>query len=319
MKEGSTLRTGENSLGIDNLGMDTDMQYFKKYEKYLREAPGNYIRKEIALSPDIAGIRYFDDPLFGVGDAEDPLFARMNASDAANLPGLRLPGEWLPGAKSVISIFFPFSAEVRQSNQPDAEEVGAPFLHARIEGHEMIFDLCRKIAGDLEESGERALVPSLDKRFWAVETPGTNRAAPSARFAFTSAWSERHAAYVCGLGTFGLSKGLITEKGICGRFGSVITTAEFPVTERKYRGLYEYCTGCGACIRNCPVDAISFCDGKKHPECKVYVDASRVKYAPRYGCAKCQVGVPCMDRRPVREDVIPDGDSVDEQKKNECS
>lgn len=270
----------------------------RRYERYLRESPGNYIREEIALSPDSIGIRYFDELLFGVADAADPLFLRMKTSAAANLPGLRLPGEWLPGARSVISIFFPFSEAVRQSNRPDEEEVGAPFLHARIEGHEMIFELCRKIAADFEENGERAVVPSLDAHFWSVETPGTDQAVPDPAYGFTSAWSERHAAYVCGLGTFGLSKGLITEKGICGRFGSVITTAQLPPTPRQYEGLYDYCIRCGACIRNCPVDAISFKEGKKHPECKVYVDASKERYAPRYGCAKCQVGVPCMDRKP---------------------
>ena len=270
-----------------------------RYRQYLRSAPGNYIEKSIALTPEIAGIRYFDDPLFGIADAGDPLFERMREEASANLPGMRLPVEWLPGARRVISIFFPFSKEVIDSNRPDEEEVGGPFLHARIEGHQMISQMCRKIALDLEEAGERAIVPSLDPAFWAVQAPGDNPSVPDPSYAFTSAWSERHAAYVCGLGTFGLSKGLITEKGMCGRFGSLITSADLPVTPRTYRGLYDYCIRCGACISRCPVGAISFAEGKNHPVCKKYVDASMVKYAPRYGCAKCQVGVPCMDRKPA--------------------
>ena len=86
----------------------------------------------------------------------------------------------------------------------------------------------------------------MEPGFWTEETSR-----------FTSSWSERHVAFVCGLGTFGLSKGLITEKGICGRFGSVVTTAELPRTERPYTGIYEYCIQCRACARNCPVGAIS--------------------------------------------------------------
>ena len=39
---------------------------------------------------------------------------------------------------------------------------------------------------------------------------------------YASNWSERHVAYVCGLGTFGC-QGLITSKGLAGRFGSIIT------------------------------------------------------------------------------------------------
>ena len=33
-----------------------------------------------------------------------------------------------------------------------------------------------------------------------------------------------HAAYLCGLGTFGLSRGIITKPGMAGRFGSIMKT-----------------------------------------------------------------------------------------------
>ena len=69
----------------------------------------------------------------------------------------------------------------------------------------------------------------------------------SAQCCLTSLWSERHAAYVCGLRTFGLSKGLITKKGIAGRFTSLITDLPLLADERAYTDVYEYCTRCGAC------------------------------------------------------------------------
>jgi hypothetical protein len=39
----------------------------------------------------------------------------------------------------------------------------------------------------------------------------------------TSNWSERHSAYIAGLGTFCLSYSLISEKGCAGRYGTVVT------------------------------------------------------------------------------------------------
>lgn len=88
-----------------------------------------------------------------------------------------------------------------------------------------------------------AVYPAADSRFGMLTQ-------------FASNWSERHVAYICGLGTFGLSKGLITKKGIAGRFGSVVTSAVLPVTQREYSNPFEYCTMCGKCAINCPAHAI---------------------------------------------------------------
>lgn len=133
-----------------------------------------------------------------------------------------------------------------------------------------------------------------------MEHRGTDRRFPS-QAAFTSRWSERHAAYISGLGTFGLHKGLITERGTCGRFVSVLTDLPLPPTPRPYTGLYDYCTHCGACVRRCPVGAISQKAGKDHVACAYFVDWTMALYAPRYGCGKCQVGVPCQSRNPRKK------------------
>ncbi len=100
--------------------------------------------------------------------------------------------------------------------------------------------------------------------------------------------------------TFGLSKGLITEKGMAGRIGSVITDAVFPATKRNYTGIYDYCIRCGACLRRCPPKAISLEYGKDHMICAPFIGKTRELYNPRYGCGKCQVHVPCESRIPVR-------------------
>ena len=112
-------------------------------------------------------------------------------------------------------------------------------------------------------------------------------------------WSERHVAYLCGLGTFGLSKGIITRKGMAGRFASLVTALELPADERPYKGLYDYCIRCGECIRRCPVRAISE-EGKEHKPCHDWLLHVKKEYAPRLGCGKCQTAVPCESGIPLR-------------------
>jgi epoxyqueuosine reductase len=115
---------------------------------------------------------------------------------------------------------------------------------------------------------------------------------------FTSNWSERHVAFVCGLGTFGLSKGLITPKGVAGRFASIITELYLPPDKREYEDIYEYCSMCGKCAKNCPANAITIENGKNDYACFAFLKKTSEKYKPRYGCGKCQVGVPCESRIP---------------------
>ena len=118
--------------------------------------------------------------------------------------------------------------------------------------------------------------------------------------AYHSNWSERHIAYICGLGTFSLTRGIITEKGAAGRLGSVVTTAALPVTERPYSGIDDYCIKCGACIDRCPVNAISLETGKDNYACHNALLESKKVYPGYVGCGKCQVGVPCEYTRPVQ-------------------
>jgi epoxyqueuosine reductase QueG len=170
------------------------------------------------------------------------------------------------------------------------------WLHARIEGQTFIFEICEHLKACLEDSGFRCLVPSLESRF-SSKSPYTGD--KTRQDYYTSNWSERHVAQVCGLGTFGLSRGLITKKGMAGRFGSLVTDAFFEPDRRPYTRYDEYCTRCGACARNCPAGAISLGEGKRHPPCSEFLGLTGKKHAPRYGCGKCQVRVPCENGIPA--------------------
>ena len=265
--------------------------------RFVAEAPGNVIGPERALAPEWAGLRLYEEPLVGTADAGDPLFAALQAPEAVG-PWFRVPGDWLPGARTVLSFFLPFSRRVRESNIPGRDPSGG-WLHGRVEGQAFLMEACRYLKARLEAEGYEAVIPCDCPEFWSVGRAGSNPRAWDPSASFTSVWSERHVAYVCGLGTFGLSRGLITEKGQCGRFGSLVTTAPLPATPRPCTGLYDYCTRCGACAARCPAGAISLAEGKAHPPCAAYLAVTGRRFPPRYGCGKCQVGVPCMSRIPL--------------------
>jgi epoxyqueuosine reductase QueG len=101
------------------------------------------------------------------------------------------------------------------------------------------------------------------------------------------------------LGTFGLSKGLITRKGTAGRFGSILTDLFLTPDTREYKDVYEYCNMCGICAKKCPSSAISVENGKDCLPCYEFIEETLRKNYPRYGCGKCQVGVPCESRIPL--------------------
>ncbi|MCD8053112.1 MAG: 4Fe-4S binding protein [Lachnospiraceae bacterium] len=279
-------------------------------ESLWQDWPENAQAGDYAMRPELAGVPFFERPLLGVADAEDSLFQDMKRPGVIG-PHYLLPGEWLPGARTVISLFFPFTEAVRESNRRNREHASALWQHARIDGELALVAFKRRLAARLIAEGYEALVPSDDVRYQVTEPVSSN-------------WSERHAAFIAGLGTFGMSRGLITKRGMAGRFASVITTAVFSATKRPYTEVYEYCTRCGACARRCPAEAIHperpMNEAKDQVECGAYLDILKQKtkrgedtrppeeqdgYRPAYtrdyfGCGKCQVGVPCEAGRPVK-------------------
>ncbi len=279
--------------------MLTKQTFEHKAEQFTNESELNYISKEEANEESLIGMRLYDDPLIGYGDVNDSLFTEMQKPGVVG-PQFMLPNEWLENAATVISFFLPFTDEVKKSNYSSDGIPSNPWLYGRVEGQRFVINFSNYLKKILEENGYEAVIPAADKRFRSVQTPNANQEGLWKDAAFTSNWSERHAAFICGLGTFGLSKGIITAKGMAGRFGSIITNAPFEITKRLYTEIYEYCTNCGACMRRCPAQAISIENGKDHVKCGAFVSETGVKYAPRYGCGKCQVKVPCESRIPKK-------------------
>ena len=268
--------------------------FIKALVNFVKTSPGNYLAEAIALKPELAGMQIYDEPLIGCAASDDFYFTEARKPEIIG-PHFISPEEWLPGAKTVISIFLPFTVRVREANRQDMAWPADEWLHGRIEGHAFQNILCRFALELLEKEGFPSMAPMTDSRF-KTGSPVIKDKTEQANY--TSNWSERHAAYAAGLGTFGLSKGLISRKGVAGRYLSIITCLALEPDKRPYTGAYDYCTNCGACIRNCPAKAISKEHGKIHYPCSEFLDSVKAKHSPYYGCGKCQVKVPCESMAP---------------------
>ncbi len=280
-------------------------ELIERIADFVAESRDNFISEEDAIYPGLAGMKIYEGPLVGFAQAGDALFVTEFKKEGVIHPEYRTPSEWLPGARTVVSFFLPFTKEVKRSNRKQSDtphEPGIPqrcsaeWLHGRIEGQIFLNKVTDYMQSLLEKEGFETICPATSGKLRMI-TP------------YISTWSERHAAYAAGLGTFGLSKGLITEKGMAGRLGSVITNAEFRVSTRPYSDPFEYCTMCGACMAKCPVGAIDKARGcalgKDQTVCGPYVSGSRLPpHGPNqriyYGCGKCQSGVPCESDIPKR-------------------
>lgn len=268
-------------------------------DDFATHSPLNRVAADVAISPGLADMVMYEVPLIGFASATDPYFEELRRPEVIG-PHFLAPRGWLPEAATVISLFLPFADAVVESNRRDPELPSPEWLHARIEGQAFINALCLHLAETLRKNGHAAIAPSLDKGFWSRSLPAGIDADGNAVPGFSSNWSERHVAHVAGLGTFGLSAGLITQRGMAGRIGSVVTSLRLEADARPYTTFDEYCNYCGACIRRCPPRAISLEHRKEHLPCSLFLDRMLERYHPRYGCGKCQVKVPCERGVPKR-------------------
>lgn len=201
---------------------------------------------------------------------------------------------------TVISWILPQRKQVRKANRVAKKYPAREWARIRVYGEEFNMALRRHVAERLTENGCPALAPMAVSNWTIVK---------SQKYSYASSWSERHAAYAAGLGTFGLCDGLITAKGKAMRAGSVVARALIPPTPRPYNDHHAYCLHftshtCGKCIDRCPARAITT-EGHDKEACRRHLVKSReyVKAAYQfegYGCGLCQVKVPCESGIPVR-------------------
>ncbi len=248
-------------------------------------------------------------PLVGFSKGDDPLYLEIKHDIG--------PFYWTPqdaftkafpssGAMdkelTVISWILLHTDRTKADSRKEKCYPSERWARSRKYGEEFNVMLRNQVVAVLNGAGYEAVAPT--------NHPSWERKV-SERYGFASVWSERHAAYVAGLGTFGLCDGLITAAGKAMRCGSVVARIRIPPTDRPYADLHAYCLffskgTCGKCIKRCPAGAITGA-GHDKKKCLAYEDSVTTPYVQSrfgieaYGCGLCQTAVPCESRIPHRE------------------
>jgi len=253
----------------------------------------------------------FETPLFGVASGADPLFDWLKGDIGADFYWTPLdawkeafPDDAAQASElSVIAWVLPQTSRTRAAHRKASGLPAIEWSMARHYGEMVNENLRRFVVALLGQRGVDALAPAL--------LPGWSRAA-SPKYGFASRWSERHTAHVCGLGTFGLSDGLITAAGKAVRVGSVVARMALAPTPRPYSAHNEWClqfagTPCTGCIKRCPAGAITE-HGHDKEKCRTYIRGTTAPFVEREqlgfpvnSCGLCQTGVPCEAKAPVME------------------
>jgi epoxyqueuosine reductase len=250
-------------------------------------------------------------PLVGFSAGDDPLFEAYKAHvgpfhwTPLEIFSLSYPERQVQSRElTVISWVLPQTEATKSDNRKQAVYPSERWARARIYGEESNVKLRNHVVRTLKGAGYDAVAPMLSPH-WARRD--------SERYGFASTWSERHAAYASGLGTFGLCDGLITPGGKAMRAGSVVAHIQISPTVRPYRDYRAYCLFftkgiCGKCMSRCPVGAITE-GGHDKVKCLNHLRPATADYVKShygfdgYGCGLCQTAVPCESKIPTPEDV----------------
>lgn len=250
----------------------------------------------------------FDTPLVHFANGDDPIFTEYKTIiDPTHLTprealakAYHKSPEDMPSRLSVISLILPITGKIRQSNRKRRTTPSRLWAYARWYGEKFNDALREHMVNFLTEKGLLAVAPVLQPYFKVtLQSEGKG---------YYSNWSERHIAYAAGLGTFSLSDGFITQRGITHRCGSVVTDLELPVNPRTASSPYANCLfyvngRCQACIKRCPVKAITE-NGHDKAKCWDYLFLKQRPLNKKYGvgisgCGLCQTKVPCEFTNPV--------------------
>jgi len=247
---------------------------------------------------------FFDAPLLGVAAGDDPLWLRYQEEyiGAFHWTPLQAFQQAFPdaggaaaGELSVLVWILPQTAATKRDNRREKTYPAERWARTRVLGEPRLNEGLRAfLVAELAARGVQAVAPQLLPQ-WSRHR--------SERYSFASAWSERHAAYAAGLGTFGLCDGLITPLGKAVRVGSLVIRSELPVNERPYTHHREYCLyfrdgSCGLCVKRCPAGSVR-AEGRDKQLCFRHLREVCAPYVEQtwnitgYGCGLCQTGVPC--------------------------
>jgi epoxyqueuosine reductase len=276
-------------------GADSDLGVFTlSFIRDFLDVPANN-----SLGPGTTG-KAWDDALVGFSSGADDLYDFLKEHigpfhwTPAEAFALGEGGSAEPGELTVISWALCQTEAAKTANRSQTFYPSEPWARTRIFGQAHNRALHMALVDALVATGHATVAPGLLAQWGEKNSVACGRA---------STWSERHVAYISGLGTFGLSGGLITERGQAVRFGSVIVRATIAPTPRLYDDPFAYCLFfargiCGACARRCPVGSVTK-EGRDKEACARHLEPVTQDFVRReygfdgYGCGLCQTRVPC--------------------------
>lgn len=251
----------------------------------------NYIA-QYQRKPEI--VTEWGTPLVGFADADSPEIQKLKEVVS---PEHDMPKNVIAEARIIIAYFLPFTRAVAETNKKPDNLASEEWARAYEETNVLLTNLNEHIIKELKSRGFQAGVSKESSVFYRNE--------------LISHWSQRHIAKAAGLGTFGINNMLITEKGCCGRYSSVVTNlnveADSPLEEEYC--LYKSHVICGVCVKHCPSGALTF-DGYDRYKCyevclknaqkhkgygASYTDGSGEDIGSEV-CGKCVVNAPCTFR-----------------------
>ncbi len=265
------------------------------------EGPENTLRNsenEPAWAKPLVGFAAGDDPLWDeIKEHIGPFFRTPAEIFAETFPAEGAAAKEL----TVVSWVLPQTEKTKSDHRKLKGSPSERWARARKYGEDFNVKLRKHVVDMLTAAGYEAVAPQLSQ-FWKTQV--------SEKYGLSSTWSERHAAYAAGLGTFGLCDGLITAAGKAMRCGSVIARLHVSASPRPYQDHHAYCLFftkgvCGKCIDRCPAGAITK-EGHNKEKCRLYLEGPTNDYIKQqygfeaYGCGFCQVGVPCESGIPVK-------------------
>jgi len=282
--------------------IDNDV-FLNECTKFLHNSIGNKF-----LTEDKSPL--YDDLLIGYQNANHPIFNQISNIIPEHLKPLDFIPEFLISNDvnkielSVISFSFVFNKRTVKENSLSESYPSFSWYNSTYKFSEFLTIFREYIKDFFINKNVRYVFPNTVKEKYQIILKNGIK---------YSNWSERHIAYACGLGSFGLHGSLITSKGCTHRLMSVIIDQSFkrycePDQPWNKNCLLANGIKCGACISKCPVDSIRM-TGRSIIECIKHESITNKETSKRLfghemeACGLCMCGVPCSTINPMSKRI----------------